>query len=1130
MRPADPARPASDHWHSPWLSWLLPGSGICIALFGLTVDAGWYAHWVVVVSGGPGLPSMKFNAALGFVLCGAALALMTTAATLRKTVATSATPATTPTPGTAPTSSTRKRTAVALSALAAALMLATLVEYRFGVSLGVDQLLIHDYLTPVNALPGRMSPLTATCFIFVAVGLMLSGLGRARAWQMAAAGLMACLVGVIAAVSLGGYLSGMEAAYGWERYTRMAVHTAAAMLLLGTALLGWTWEVSRRQRINLARWLPLAGAVTLMAMVALLAVVSLRELKNSYRARKSSYEALVAAQALLGDLTDVTRGMSSYVLTGQREALIPFHRGIDAIPPQLAALSAQSLDSAAPPDLEKPLADDLLAVIDYARRLIGLRDTRGLQAAIALVESGEGRIKVDRARDDLQAFTDQVHRLVLQRDAQAELIYRHTVAILIVASAMAALLLGFAHVAVSREGARRRRVEARLQGLTAFQTAILDSANYAITSTGLDGIVTSFNATAERWLGYQATEVVGSAKPSLWYDTEEASARSSAMAQELGIVQTPEMDVFGAYLKHGKRYESEWHFRRRDNTRFPVWLSMAPLNDSVGSTIGYLGVFQDITERKRQDAELRLSEERFRRAFDDAPIGMALVDPEQGQWLQVNAALCSMLGYGEAELLQKNRRGIIHPEDVDKEQAPAREVLDGNSRGYQVEVRYLHRDGAAVYVNVTVSLVSGADGTPLYFVAQIENITQRREMDRMKLEFIATVSHELRTPLTSIRGSLGLIAAGAMGELPEKVSPMVQIALQNCERLVLIINDILDMEKIESGKSQLQISAVSVASLLQQALALNQAYADKFGVTLVLEPPPAQLQALADADRLMQVITNLLSNAAKFSAAGTSVRVRARADEQQVRFEVEDEGSGIPEEFRARIFGKFAQAQSSAGRHFGGTGLGLAICKSLVEQMGGRIHFESRVGGGTIFFVELPGVDADTASLQLLQLSETARHRTLNLDPAMARERAAALGREPGVLPQVLHVENDVDLSTVLKASLAGRAELVLAGTLAAGRQRLAESHFAAVVLDPGLPDGSGLALLDEIERSPRRPPVVILSVTEMPFEIRRRVAAAFVKSRVSEIELAQTIMAMIHYGAERYESAAPSAAAASGI
>jgi hypothetical protein len=177
MRPADPARPAPDPWQSAWISWLLPGCGICISLLGVVAGVGWYAHWISLVRDGPGMPSMKINAALGFVLCGAALALMTTlpitpVTTPPKPLA--ATPTTTPSP--TRTASGRKFTAVALSAITAALMLGTLAEYCFDVSLGLDQLLIHDYLTPADALPGRVSPLTATCFVFVAVGLMLSGL------------------------------------------------------------------------------------------------------------------------------------------------------------------------------------------------------------------------------------------------------------------------------------------------------------------------------------------------------------------------------------------------------------------------------------------------------------------------------------------------------------------------------------------------------------------------------------------------------------------------------------------------------------------------------------------------------------------------------------------------------------------------------------------------------------------------------------------------------------------------------------------------------------------------------------------------------------------------------------------
>jgi PAS domain S-box-containing protein len=1076
---ANPVRAALSPWRSVWLSWFLPCSGICVALFGVLIAVAWYAHWEGFVRGGAGLPAMKINVALCFVLCGVAVALMTTR---------------------------RKPAAIALSAIAVAIVVWTLEEYGSGRNFGLDELLLHDYLTPANSFPGRMSPMTAVSFVFIGTGLALSGLERIRAWHLATAGLLACLVGVIAMVSLGGFLAGMEAAYGWERYTRMAVHTAAGLWLLSLALLAWVWEVSDRREINLARWLPLAGAVTLMAVVALLAVVSLRELRNSYQARRSSYEALVASQGLLGDLMDTLRGLRAYVLSGEAGALAPYQSGTEDIPRTLATLATLVRDNGAEQRLEQPLAEDLHAVIAYSQRLIALRYTLGLQPAIGLAASGEGRIVVDRVRFDLQAFTDEVHRLVLERDTEAERNYRHTVALLVVASAVAAMLLGFAHVAVSREVARRRRIEARLQELSAFQAAILDSANYAITSTNLDGRVTSFNATAERWLGYDAADVIGKSTPLLWHDADEFKARVAEIASEFDIPASGKMDVFGTYLSRGSRYESEWTFRRRDDTRFPVWLSMAALNNSGGSPIGYLGVFEDITERKRNDAQLRLSEERFRRAFDDAPIGMALVTPEQGRWLRVNAALCNMLGYSEQELMERNQPGITHPDDMDKDQTLVREVLDGKIPSFQIESRYLHQNGAVVFVNLSVSLVRSPEGVALYFVSQIENITQRHEMDRMKREFIATVSHELRTPLTSIRGSLGLIAGGAMGAMPEKITPMVMIALQNCERLVLIINDILDMEKIEAGKSQLQVGCVAVAALLRQAVAMNEAFAAKFNVTLLLEAPLPSLQVLADPDRLMQVLTNLLSNAAKFSPPGASVRLRALSDDKQVRFEVEDDGSGIPEAFRARVFEKFAQADSSSGRRFGGTGLGLAISKSLVEQMDGRIYFESRAGGGTVFFVELPGVGAESASLPVVQLTDTARIRLAFLDTASLR----ALDSE--ALPRLLHIEDDNDLSTVLQAALAGRAEVVIARTLQAAQRLLQEQRFSAVLLDPGLPDGDGLALLDQIERiAPRPPPVLILSVIEMSREIRGRVAGAFVKSRIAEIDLAATILSVIH-------------------
>src|SRR5581483_11097970 len=184
---------------------------------------------------------------------------------------------------------------------------------------------------------------------------------------------------------------------------------------------------------------------------------------------------------------------------------------------------------------------------------------------------------------------------------------------------------------------------------------------------------------------------------------------------------------------------------------------------------------------------------------------------------------------------------------------------------------------------------------------EAEVIAHRGEMDRLKREFISTVSHELRTPLTSIRGSLGLVDAGVLGALPEKARAMVKIAHHNSERLVRLINDILDVEKIESGKLEVQMADVAVAALLREALEHNAPYGEKYQVRFVLESAPEDAQVRADGDRLIQVLANLLSNAAKFSPPGATVRVRASHSGAMIRVEVQDSGMGIPEAFRGRI-------------------------------------------------------------------------------------------------------------------------------------------------------------------------------------------------------------------------------------
>ena len=234
------------------------------------------------------------------------------------------------------------------------------------------------------------------------------------------------------------------------------------------------------------------------------------------------------------------------------------------------------------------------------------------------------------------------------------------------------------------------------------------------------------------------------------------------------------------------------------------------------------------------------------------------------------------------------------------------------------------------------------------------DITERKKIDRMKSEFISTVSHELRTPLTSIRGSLGLVTGGAVGEVPAQAKDLIEIAGKNCERLINLVNDILDMEKIESDRMEYKFDLVDLNVLIEQTIGANQAYGSEFDVSFVLTETEPDARVRGDGERLSQVLANLLSNAAKFSPPGTEVEVSITRNDGTFRIAVKDNGDGVPEGFRDRIFEKFSQADASDARQGSGTGLGLSISKAIVEKHGGRIDFESEVGEGATFYFDMP--------------------------------------------------------------------------------------------------------------------------------------------------------------------------------
>ena len=336
-----------------------------------------------------------------------------------------------------------------------------------------------------------------------------------------------------------------------------------------------------------------------------------------------------------------------------------------------------------------------------------------------------------------------------------------------------------------------------------------------------------------------------------------------------------------------------------------------------------------------------------------APIAVLELQPD-GTVAEVNHAAEILFGYAAAELVGGPVKKLVLAEFHDEFEHIWQQLLSSRESIAGLKIRNPRRDGIELTCEWTVTPLVNFQKDVIAVIAQGRDVTAQLEAERMKKEFTSTLSHELRTPLTSIIGSLQLINSGVMGDVDKEVGELTMVAERNGQRLLDLINDILDIEKIESGKVTLAPEVMRVDELVRESLVLNKAFGERFKVSFQSQGDIAQRQVHADRKRLLQVMTNLLSNAAKFSPEGGIVEISTEDAGPNVRIAVHDRGSGIPEAFRSRIFGRFTQADSTATRQKGGSGLGLAICKRLVELMRGRIGFDDRPGGGTTFWFELP--------------------------------------------------------------------------------------------------------------------------------------------------------------------------------
>jgi two-component system sensor histidine kinase VicK len=376
-----------------------------------------------------------------------------------------------------------------------------------------------------------------------------------------------------------------------------------------------------------------------------------------------------------------------------------------------------------------------------------------------------------------------------------------------------------------------------------------------------------------------------------------------------------------------------------------------------------LGFGVDISEQVRAEGRLRTLTRQSDSILESVGDGIYGIDLD-GKVTVVNSAAAQMLGYKQEEMLGRNMHQLIHHTRADgtpyaSADSPIRKSLTNFATVRISNEIFWRKDGTCFPVEYVArpQIDSQSPDTnglkALGVVVAFTDTTERRALDRMKDEFISTVSHELRTPLTSLRGALGLLAGGALTNRPEKTQQMLEIAISNSDRLVRLVNDILDLERISSGKTELHSTMCSAEDLLRRAAGVQQTRSPRPNIRIFFAAHGVNVWA--DPDRILQTLNNLISNAIKFSPEGSEIHLTARnIDENEALIEVRDQGRGIPADKLEHIFDRFQQGDASDSRAMGGTGLGLAICRSIVNQHGGRIWATSAPDQGTIFYFTLP--------------------------------------------------------------------------------------------------------------------------------------------------------------------------------
>ncbi|HEY9836436.1 MAG TPA: PAS domain S-box protein, partial [Vampirovibrionales bacterium] len=480
----------------------------------------------------------------------------------------------------------------------------------------------------------------------------------------------------------------------------------------------------------------------------------------------------------------------------------------------------------------------------------------------------------------------------------------------------------------------RKTAERAIQASQARLAGLVEIACDGIISVDSNQQITLFNQGAERIFGYDAAEVLGQPLDLLMPSRFVVDHR--LQVQNFGKTS-------GRTQSMGERREIT--ARRSDGTEFPAEASISKL-EIDGEQI-FTAILRDVSDRKRTEAALSQLAAIVEDS-EDAILSKTL----EGTVVSWNASAYKLFGYSSAEAIGQSIFTLIVPSDRHSEETHLLNKIAQGESVQQFETVRMRKNDTPIHVALTISPVKDGRGKIIGISTIARDISERRQIERMKNEFISIVSHEIRTPLTSIRGAIGLLASGMYQNKPERVQRMLEIALTDSDRLVRLVNDILDLERLESGRLELVKERCDAAHAIAQAVEGVQAIADKEGVRFCL--PPGTATVWASPDALQQILTNLLSNAIKFSPSQSIITLTVQPQWQGVLFAVRDSGRGIPADKLEMIFNPFQQVDASDSRQKGGTGLGLTICKRIVHQHGGRIWVESTLGEGSTFYFTLP--------------------------------------------------------------------------------------------------------------------------------------------------------------------------------